>query len=313
MAQADYDIAAHPSGVALRTEINTIFQAVLSNNSGATAPTTTVALMFWVDTSNGTTYYLKQRNHTNDAWVSMFAYDVASKKLQALSNGNYLAEITASTGAVLLPSGTTAQRPTLTTNDKALRFNTTLIALEYWNGTAWGSIGALDIDALTGKTTPVDADNLVISDSASSHILKKLTWANLKATLKTYFDTLYTAGIKLSTDGFSIIKNDNSLIKNQCVAWVNFDGTTTPPTIRDSYNVASVVRTATGIYDVYFNTPMDNLNYVAVSSSGATTTNQGVFNKIASLLNEKMSVQHFENNILGNEARICVQIFGGKN
>jgi hypothetical protein len=52
----------------------------------------------------------------------------------------------------------------------------------------------LDIHALTGKTTPVDADELVITDSASSYANKKLTWANTKATLKTYFDTLYGSG-----------------------------------------------------------------------------------------------------------------------
>lgn len=45
--------------------------------------------------------------------------------------------------------------------------------------------------AATSKTTPVDADELPIVDSAASWGLKKLTWANLKATLKTYFDTLY--------------------------------------------------------------------------------------------------------------------------
>lgn len=43
----------------------------------------------------------------------------------------------------------------------------------------------------TSKTTPVDADELPMVDSADSWSLKKLTWANLKATLKTYFDTLY--------------------------------------------------------------------------------------------------------------------------
>ncbi len=47
--------------------------------------------------------------------------------------------------------------------------------------------------AATGKTTPVDADELPLVDSAASNVLKKLTWANLKATLKTYFDTLYAA------------------------------------------------------------------------------------------------------------------------
>ena len=47
------------------------------------------------------------------------------------------------------------------------------------------------IHAATGKSTPVDADELGLIDSAASNALKKLTWANLKATLKSYFDTLY--------------------------------------------------------------------------------------------------------------------------
>jgi hypothetical protein len=50
---------------------------------------------------------------------------------------------------------------------------------------------AADVVAATGKTTPVDADLLPLVDSAASNVLKKLTWANLKTTLKTYFDTLY--------------------------------------------------------------------------------------------------------------------------
>lgn len=47
------------------------------------------------------------------------------------------------------------------------------------------------IHAATGKTTPVDADELGLVDSAASNVLKKLTWANLKATLLTYFTTLF--------------------------------------------------------------------------------------------------------------------------
>lgn len=49
------------------------------------------------------------------------------------------------------------------------------------------------IHAATGKATPVDLDELALLDSAATFALKKLTWANLKATLKTYFDTLYVA------------------------------------------------------------------------------------------------------------------------
>jgi hypothetical protein len=46
------------------------------------------------------------------------------------------------------------------------------------------------IHAATGKTTPVDADELGLADSAASFVLKKLTWATLKATVKTYYDSV---------------------------------------------------------------------------------------------------------------------------
>ena len=51
--------------------------------------------------------------------------------------------------------------------------------------------GSLDLSALTAKTTPVDADLTLVGDSAASFANKKVTWANIKATLKTYFDSLY--------------------------------------------------------------------------------------------------------------------------
>lgn len=50
---------------------------------------------------------------------------------------------------------------------------------------------ATAIDGATAKTTPVDADTVPLIDSAASSVLKKLSWANIKATLKTYFDEIY--------------------------------------------------------------------------------------------------------------------------
>lgn len=53
------------------------------------------------------------------------------------------------------------------------------------------AISAATVGAAT-KTTPVDADLLPLVDSAAGYTLKNLTWANLKATLKTYFDSVVT-------------------------------------------------------------------------------------------------------------------------
>lgn len=64
--------------------------------------------------------------------------------------------------------------------------------------------GAL-ISGATAKTTPVDADFIGLMDSAASNILKKLSWSNIKATLKTYFDTLYLTTV--AVDGTSVTGN----------------------------------------------------------------------------------------------------------
>lgn len=47
---------------------------------------------------------------------------------------------------------------------------------------------AVETHAATSKATPVDADEMPLADSATSFSLKKLTWANLKATLATWIN-----------------------------------------------------------------------------------------------------------------------------
>ena len=50
----------------------------------------------------------------------------------------------------------------------------------------------------TNYTTPLDADKMSIWDVANS-VLKSVTWLNIKATLKTYFDTIYTTTSAVAT------------------------------------------------------------------------------------------------------------------
>jgi hypothetical protein len=65
MATHDY-VIANASGAAVRSDLNNALAAIVSNNSNATAPATTYAYMWWVDTTNG---QLKQRNAANDDWI----------------------------------------------------------------------------------------------------------------------------------------------------------------------------------------------------------------------------------------------------
>jgi hypothetical protein len=57
-----------------------------------------------------------------------------------------------------------------------------------------------DVHAATSKTTPVDADEIPLIDSAASWGLKKLTWANLKATIGAAY-ALLAHGHSGTTDG----------------------------------------------------------------------------------------------------------------
>jgi hypothetical protein len=65
MSQHDYNIA-NGGGAAVRSDINNALLAILSQNSGATAPTTTKPFMTWYDTANG---IIKIRNSADTAWL----------------------------------------------------------------------------------------------------------------------------------------------------------------------------------------------------------------------------------------------------
>ena len=71
MAQHDYTIdnQTFPS---YRTDHNNSLSAIVSNNSGATQPSTTYAYQWWYDTS---TNILKLRNADNDAWINIGTFN----------------------------------------------------------------------------------------------------------------------------------------------------------------------------------------------------------------------------------------------
>jgi hypothetical protein len=71
------------------------------------------------------------------------------------------------------------------------------------------------------------------------------------------------AGKVLTSDGSTLSWSSNRIAK----AWVNFNGNTNPPTIRDSYNVSSVTKSGTGIYLINFSNPMVDANY-SISPGG---------------------------------------------
>ena len=67
MATHDY-VLDNQSGANFRADLNNALQAIVSNNSNSSEPTTMYAYQIWVDTANS---LLKIRNSANNAWITL--------------------------------------------------------------------------------------------------------------------------------------------------------------------------------------------------------------------------------------------------
>ena len=97
MSQADQNIS-NDTGSNVRADINSNLSALYSNNSGAAAPSTTTAFMWWADTSNDA---LKIRNAADDGFVTVGTLSATNLGLATLASPTF-------TGNVGIPAGTAA-------------------------------------------------------------------------------------------------------------------------------------------------------------------------------------------------------------
>jgi hypothetical protein len=97
--------------------------------------------------------------------------------------------------------------------------------------------------------------------------------------------------------------------KQICKAWVNFDGTTSPGTIRSQYNVSSVTKNGTGDYIVNFATAMADANYSISVSAALNTNNPSVIqyqDQSTSSVREIVRV----NSVAYDPTHLSLQVFG---
>jgi len=99
----------------------------------------------------------------------------------------------------------------------------------------------------------------------------------------------------------------DNLSKQVCKAWVNFDGTGVP-TIRDSYNVASITDNGTGDYTVNFSQSMSNANYSATAGLYSIAYNQSLGFDTGTVNGIRMISG--ANSVVANNNVIHLQIFG---
>lgn len=152
------------------------------------------------------------------------------------------------------------------------------------------------INSATSKATPVDADELALVDSAASNALKKLTWANLKATLKTYFDTLYRA--KTTYPSFSAVGNIQSFTANVTTklaaniityndGGAYYDNTNYrfTPQVAGKYRVTVGMSATTGNYGASISVYANGVLYQKLFSTPAATVVDSVNGSITVRLN----------------------------
>ena len=140
MAQvADYTIA-NDSGANVRADLNNVFAAIQSLNSGSSDPahSATVANMLVVNTTSN---LLKIVNASNNGFITIGNVTQANLGLAPLAGATFTGKVTHNyTSSLNLPAGTTAQRdgsPAV----GMFRYNSTLNVFEGYKNTGWGEIG----------------------------------------------------------------------------------------------------------------------------------------------------------------------------
>ena len=153
MSQNDFTIA-NQGFPAFRADLNSALQALASNSSGTSAPSTTFANMWWYDSANNIMYI---RNEDNDAWIKFAELDQTNDKF-VLS------------GTLQLDDGTVSA--------PALTFNSDTNMGIYRGGTdilkfVTAGVDAITIDASQNVAighTSTGGSNFAICDGANSAI-----------------------------------------------------------------------------------------------------------------------------------------------
>jgi len=139
MAQvSDYSIA-NGTGSAVRTDLNNVFAAIQSLNSGSADPSgTQVAFQLSVNTTSN---LLKLRNAANNGYIEIGDVTQANLGLASVAGATFTGTVIHNyTGALRLPVGTTGQRPgSPATGD--IRFNSTTTSAEIYNGSEFTAVG----------------------------------------------------------------------------------------------------------------------------------------------------------------------------
>lgn len=150
---------------------------------------------------------------------------------------------------------------------------------------------AAQIHAASAKSTPEDTDEVGITDNAGSWALKKTTWAQIKAALKTYFDSVSTT-------------LTNKTLTAPVISTISNTGTVTLPTATDTLVARATTDTLTN--------KRVTARVGSTASSGTPTINTDSYD-IYKLTAQTVDITSFTTNLSGTPTDgqvLIIQITG---
>ena len=129
---------------AFRADLNDALGALVTNSSGSTAPTTTFAHQFWVDTSVAPNI-LRQRNADNDAWIVIGSINQTNDTFNLAVAQGGTGAATLAANAVLLGNGTSAVQTVAPGSSGNVLTS---------NGTTWQSTAPIGAQGIFRKANP---------------------------------------------------------------------------------------------------------------------------------------------------------------
>ncbi|MEF2175426.1 MAG: hypothetical protein V3575_03045 [Candidatus Absconditabacteria bacterium] len=136
------------------------------------------------------------------------------------------------------------------------------------------------------------------------------TWNNISSVSDG--QTLQASTLNNIINGLNLIDE-----KQLPTSWAYFDGSTCSTTcvIYDSYNIDRIEKVASGKYNVYFSTPMNNINYAFMVGSTDESDHASLSRWMNPLIRETNYVQILTEYVDGrnlDHANISFSTYGGK-
>ena len=107
MANHDY-VIANQGFPAFRADLNSVLQAVVSNNSSASEPSTKYAYQMWYETDTNNWY---MRNADNDAWITLATFNQTNDTVNFIDSSTAGIATSATATVLTLANGSVAINP----------------------------------------------------------------------------------------------------------------------------------------------------------------------------------------------------------